>query len=155
MHQARSRRKRWFLAAAVVLQAGAASPTFAQVAQQPQASASAPAPAGLPKDLPLRRDPPASGDGAPWTAAVVLGLLAIGAMAVVVRRRGAGALLGGRGTVRPTGAQVAKLASLPLTPQASVHAVRWDGEELLLGCTAQQVTVLARRPAPGPVEVPQ
>lgn len=41
----------------------------------------------------------------------------------------------------------ARLASVPLTPQASVHVVQWHGQEFLLACTAQQVTVLSQRPA--------
>jgi flagellar biogenesis protein FliO len=44
------------------------------------------------------------------------------------------------------GHAVQRLSSQALTPQASVHTVRWQGEDLLLGCTAQQVTLLARRP---------
>lgn len=45
---------------------------------------------------------------------------------------------------------IQRLASQALTPQASVHAVQWNGEEFLLGCTGQQVTLLARRSAPAP-----
>jgi flagellar biogenesis protein FliO len=44
---------------------------------------------------------------------------------------------------------IVRLSSQALTPQASVHAVQWNGEEFLLGCTAQQVTLLSRRSAPG------
>lgn len=51
---------------------------------------------------------------------------------------------------RSEGALV-RLSSQALTPHASVHAVRWKGEELLIGCTAQHVTLLSRRPA-APVE---
>lgn len=43
---------------------------------------------------------------------------------------------------------ILRLSSQALTPQASVHAVQWNGEEFLLGCTGQQVTLLARRSAP-------
>ena len=39
----------------------------------------------------------------------------------------------------------ARKASVPLTPQASVHVVQWHGQEFLLACTAQQVTVLSQR----------
>lgn len=52
----------------------------------------------------------------------------------------------------PPGGRVLRLSSQPLTPQASVHVVRWDGEELLLGCTAQQVSLLARRTVTGSAE---
>jgi flagellar biogenesis protein FliO len=40
-----------------------------------------------------------------------------------------------------------RVASVPLTPQASVHVVQWNGQEFLLACTSQQVTVLSQRPA--------
>jgi hypothetical protein len=43
--------------------------------------------------------------------------------------------------------RIVRLSSQALTTQASVHAVQWNGEELLLGCTAQQVTLLSRRAA--------
>jgi flagellar biogenesis protein FliO len=40
-----------------------------------------------------------------------------------------------------------RAASVALTPQASVHVVLWQGEEFLLACTAQQITVLSQRTA--------
>lgn len=46
---------------------------------------------------------------------------------------------------RGKAADLVRLSSHPLTAQASVHAVRWRDEELLLGCTPHGVTVLARR----------
>lgn len=46
---------------------------------------------------------------------------------------------------RDTRGVPARLASVALTPQASVHVVQWHGEEFLLACTAQQVTVLSQR----------
>ncbi len=42
-----------------------------------------------------------------------------------------------------------RLGSVALTPQASVHVVKWHGEEYLLACTPQQVTVLSQRKAAG------
>lgn len=42
-------------------------------------------------------------------------------------------------------AAVVRLASQALTPQASVHAVEWNGEAYLLACTAQQVVLLSRK----------
>ena len=60
--------------------------------------------------------------------------------------------LGGRaGSARcncsGTAARRARLpSSQALTPHASVHAVQWKGEEFLLACTPQQVTLVARRP---------
>ena len=55
------------------------------------------------------------------------------------------ALLVSRLRVRGGAGQLVRLSSHSLTAQASVHAVRWRDEELLLGCTPAGVTVLARR----------
>ncbi len=38
---------------------------------------------------------------------------------------------------------------LQLTPQASVHIIRRGSEELIVGCTPQQVTLLSRRTGVG------
>lgn len=75
-------------------------------------------------------------------------LAVIGAGALwLARRRAPLRLL--RLPMRQEHAAAARLHSQSLTPQASVHVVQWNGEDLLLGCTAQQVTLLARRPAAG------
>jgi len=79
---------------------------------------------------------------------VLLGLAAAAGGYIAWRR---GGLTRGR-TTRAHRAEhtLTRLSSHALTPHASVHAVQWNGEEYLLGCTAQQVTLLARRtPAPG------
>jgi hypothetical protein len=98
--------------------------------------------------LPLRRDAEADTDGGLWMPLVVVFLFALAAAAYVMKRRagntGALTLAGRRGA-----ATVTRLSSHALTPQASVHAVQWNGEEYLLGCTAQQVTLLGRRPVAG------
>ena len=65
---------------------------------------------------------------------------------VLVLRRGRWAWLTAR-KQQESGRRVERLSSQALTAQASVHAIRWHGEDLLLACSAQQVTVLARRPA--------
>jgi len=122
----------------------------AGVSVLPSAAAAAPASEaqGLPRDLPLKRDVPGEAGGPPWTAMLALLVIAAGAALFVLRRRGPAALLqalpGARG-----GTAIERVASQALTQQASVHAVRWQGEEFLLGCTATQVTVLARKPAEG------
>lgn len=94
----------------------------------------------------MRREEPASGSASSaWLAGVFLLALAAGAGALVWQRRTG---LGRWGGVRPaTGTAIARLSSQALTPQASVHALRWHGEEILIACTAQQVTVIARQPA--------
>ena len=73
------------------------------------------------------------------------GLLAAIAQRWLAQCRAAGSLRLRRRS-RNEGALV-RLSSQALTPHASVHAVRWKGEELLIGCTAQHVTLLSRRPA--------
>ncbi|HEX7888048.1 MAG TPA: flagellar biosynthetic protein FliO [Ramlibacter sp.] len=44
------------------------------------------------------------------------------------------------------GQAIVRLSSQALTPHASVHAVRWNGEEYLLACTSQEITLVSRRP---------
>lgn len=111
-------------------------------AQEP-ATDRASTPAALPASLPLRREPePAAGGGSWMVASGALVLLAFGGTLMAGRRRGWRWLqVPARHEPGPV-----RTASQSLTAQASVHAIRWNDEELLLGCTAQQVTVLARRP---------
>lgn len=96
----------------------------------------------LPANLPVRADP--SPRGVTWPPA--LGWLGIAgaagglwwwvhASARSLRHRN---VAKGHGIVR--------LSSQALTPQASVHALRWNGEDYLLACTSQEVTLLSRRP---------
>ena len=134
---------------ALLLAAACCAPLAAAPQQPPPVASSQPgaqAPHPLPRDLPLRRDPVTDTEGPPWLALVVLLGLVGGAGLFVLRRRGVPGLTQAwqRGRAAPG---IERLGSQPLTPQASVHAVRWKGEELLLGCTGTQVTVLARRPA--------
>lgn len=98
----------------------------------------------LASNLPLRRDAASATETGSWTTSGLLVALtgAAGAWAWwrrSARRRPAAASDAGKTAIQ-------RLASQALTPQASVHAVRWNGEELLLGCTAQQVTLLSRKP---------
>lgn len=97
----------------------------------------------LPAILPLRPEP--SPAATTWPPALAwLGVIA-----------GAGGLwwwlrTGARSVRRrsvASGESVVRLSSQALTPHASVHAVRWNGEEYLLACTPQAVTLVARRPA--------
>lgn len=94
--------------------------------------------------LPLRRERAAANAGSSWLAASgALALVAFGGTVMVGRRRGWPWLRARDRARRQEGPL--RTASQALTAQASIHAVRWHGEELLLGCTAQQVSVLARR----------
>lgn len=116
-----------------VLPAAAAVTVPAPVASAPLAS------------LPLRRDTVREGDTGGWFPAGAAVALLVGAAAWAASRRwpwrAAGPAHPPPGLVR--------VASQSLTAQASVHAIRWNGEEILVACSAQQVTVLARQPAPG------
>lgn len=96
----------------------------------------------LPGSLPVRRQGDVQG-GFGWGPFAGLGLLAVGAAGWWAWTRQKGR----RGPRTRPGETVAvvRLSSQALTPQASVHAVRWNGQEYLLGCTAQHVTLLSRR----------
>lgn len=105
----------------------------------------------LPRTLPLKREEPAASGGSSWlAAAILLAVLLMAAGALLLRRRGVAGWAQRWQAAGSAGAPIARLSSRALTPQASVHAIRWAGEELLLACTPQQVTVLARRPLPPP-----
>jgi len=132
---------------ALGLVAAGAPAAFAQ-AQAP-AAASAPAPAassGLPADLPLRRDadlPGPAGNFGPWL--VVLGV-ALGGLWLVRRARAPGRA-GWPFAARSQAAELPTvLASRSLGPHGSLQVVAWNGKELLLGCSAQAITVLDSRP---------
>jgi len=102
----------------------------------------------LPGNLPLRKEaePP---DRALWMPAVLLLALVGVAGGIAVWQRGAGVFTAAlRRPAREPRRGPERLSSLVLTPQASVHVVQWQGEELLIGCTAQQLTVLCRRERP-------
>lgn len=116
----------------------------ADVATLTVAAASAPL-----ASLPLRREPASASAGSSWlVASGALAVLALGGTVMVGRRRGWPWLQPAARARRDTAPL--RTASQALTAQASIHAVRWHGEELLLGCTPQQVTVLARRALPPP-----
>lgn len=96
---------------------------------------------GLPATLPLRREGASGREHSGWTGALlVLSMAGTGAAWAGWRRRA---------RRRPSvdtsvGQRIVRVSSQALTPHASLHAVQWNGEELLLACTAQEVTVVAR-----------
>ncbi|MBC5785108.1 flagellar biosynthetic protein FliO [Ramlibacter sp. USB13] len=104
----------------------------------------APAVTSLPASLPLRRDA-AAPPSAPgwWSSLAVLTLVGAGGAWTVWRRlaRRRPPLAGGA-----EDSHAVRVSSQALTAHASVHVVRWNGEELLVGCTGQQLQLLARRP---------
>jgi flagellar biogenesis protein FliO len=97
----------------------------------------------LAANLPLRRGGDASGPDAPWLMALLLLALLVAAGAYLAWRRGAGSR--DRSQAHRAEHVLTRVSSHPLTPQASVHVVEWNGDEYLVGCTSQQVTLLARR----------
>lgn len=103
----------------------------------------------IPHTVPLKRELQGGSPGGNWSVpALLLGLTGVaGAALLVVRRGGARLWPGAAGAGRQSG-EIATLGRQVLTPQVSVHALRWHGEDLLLSCTAQEVTVIARHPAP-------
>jgi hypothetical protein len=93
------------------------------------------------------RQPTAASPGESSSVAVLLALgLAVGGGALVALRSGSWRSLRLR---RPASqrASIERLSTQMLAKGASLHAVRWHGEELLIGCTDREVTLLARRQA--------
>lgn len=106
--------------------------------------AQATAPAPLAGNLPLRRETASPAPGGAWsTPALLAGLTGAAGAWAWWRRAARKRTSAGRDADKTT---VHRLSSQALTQQASVHAVRWNGEEFLLGCTAHQVTLISRRP---------
>jgi flagellar biogenesis protein FliO len=122
-------------------------PAVAQPVPAPAAQASAPASTPALSNIPLRRDEPARSEGPSMLVVVAVLSVLVAIATFAMRRRGAQGLL--RAWQQRSGvptADITRMASQPLTAQTSIHVVRWNDEELLLGCTPQQVTLLARRP---------
>ena len=94
--------------------------------------------------LALRRDPEPALDGGWWMPSVLLLGAAVAVGGYALWRRGGGQQA--HAGARRTEAALTRVSSQALTPNASVHAVHWNGEAFLLACTSQQVTLLARRP---------
>ena len=143
---ARSWLGRLVAAWAIALGCGAAAATQHSPPAQPAASAGSTS--VLPSTLPLRRDLSVGSDGTGWKPSFAL-LAFVGAAGAGMfwwRTSRARRAFGG---ARPDAAAVLRLSSQALTPHASVHAVRWNGEEFLVACTAQAVTLLSRRTADG------
>jgi hypothetical protein len=135
---------------AALLAIGLMAQSIASAQSVPDA-AIASGPALFPQ-LPLKREssPGASAlESLGWMAL----LLAVGAIAaiVLVRRKGGTSKGFGPAWMRaPTRLEAPKLLSgISLAQHPSLHVVEWNGEELLLGCTAQGISVLARRDSTG------
>lgn len=139
--------------AALVL--ACACPALAQAAGEVASPGTGTSHSALPGTLPVRRDAEPTWGGTTWWPGWI-GLAFVAAIGGwFAWRRGALAIAGKASRPRIEGSNAERVSSHALTPQASVHVVRWHGEELLLGCTPQQVTLLCRRPqAPQPEVAP-
>ena len=173
-----SPRARAWLGSAVLLAVASLACTVTAVparASEAAAAAQAPAPndgsrlsqlapaaptVRFPADLPLRRETSSGlGGGHPGAAVVVLlVMVALGGMALLHGRRrlppaGPTGERGLAAWIRGLGAAGSEkrlriLQSVRLTGHSSVHVLRWDGREWLIGCGEQGVTVLGRRSDP-------
>jgi flagellar biogenesis protein FliO len=139
--------------AALVLACACATPALAQAAGEVVSPGTGASHSALPNTLPVRRDAePAWGDTTWWPGWVGLAfVVALGGW--FAWRRGTLVIRGKATRPRVEGSHAERVSSHALTPQASVHVVRWHGEELLVGCTPQQVTLLCRWPQPAQPEV--
>jgi hypothetical protein len=140
----------WSALAPLLLCVAAAAPLVSANENAPPGEASA----GLPASLPLLRDAPPADDTTGWRPAWLLLSLAGGAGGWWLWRRLGGRASVPRSRVRDAGQAVVRLSSQPLTPQASVHVVQWRGEEFLIACTGQQVSLLSRIPVASRQEAP-
>jgi hypothetical protein len=100
--------------------------------------------------LPLRREATSDGSLAEslvWAALLVAALAASGFL--IVQRKNRTGTNAGRSWLRPAAKPwlPKPLGRISLTQQCSLHVVEWNGEELLLGCTPQAVSLLKRRSA--------
>jgi len=95
-----------------------------------------PAASGQFPQLPLKRDP-VDDSRSTWIITAML-MLALGAAALVTVKKRQGRL------AATPGGMLKATRSAALTSTASLHVVDWQGEQLLLGCTAHTVTVLSR-----------
>lgn len=137
----RTRRAGCCLAALILLTSPGASASDVTTAA---ASGDANGGKSLPAAVPVRRDPALAADVPRWSPGFAFLAVAGAAGGLWFWRRGAARLLGERLRVR-TESAVVRLSSQPLTPHASVHSVIWRGEEFLVACTSQHVTLLSRK----------
>jgi hypothetical protein len=98
--------------------------------------------------LPLKRDSSSETstvESLAWATLLLGALTAAGFIAV--RRTAWAGKVEGPNWLRPAikVGSPKPLARTPLTQHASLHVIEWHSEELLIGCTAQSISLLARR----------
>ncbi|MBL8515560.1 MAG: flagellar biosynthetic protein FliO [Betaproteobacteria bacterium] len=100
----------------------------------------------LPAEIPLRRDGTANQTQSEWTGFAVVGaLLVVVAGGFAIFRFRAGSLPAWKEVLRigPSEAtQLERLASVRLTPSTSVHVVRWNGRQYLIGASESRLVNL-------------
>jgi hypothetical protein len=135
-------------AAVAALVLACACPALAQAAGEVASPGTGTSASALPVTLPVRRDADPTWGGTTWWPGWVGLAFVVAVGGWFAWRRGTRVITGKASRPRMEGSHAERVSSHALTPQASVHVVRWHGEELLLGCTPQQVTLLCRRPRP-------
>lgn len=131
------------------------------VAQNQPATSAEQAPAqraesAVRQELPFKKDDAAGsalGVSPSWIGLAVI-LVGIWLFVVARHRRGrsaprspAPALMGWLRAHSSSNGDLTSPGQVQLNGHTSVHVVRWNGQELLIGATAQSVTLLASRPA--------
>lgn len=102
--------------------------------------------------IPFRGESARPGDGV--DTLIVWSAIVIGAVFVMVwvfkrgARKGDGRDLFSRLRLGQAKRSIEIRSRIQLTPQVSLHVVRWGGEDILLGCSPQAITVLGREPVP-------
>jgi hypothetical protein len=117
--------------------------------QASSASSSRQGDTGAFPQLPLKRDSDSDSSLASSMGWAVVFLAVLAGVGFVLVQRKTGISPKGRWNWphrAPDSAALTVLERSALTSQASLHVVRWNAEELLLGCTPNEITLLARRP---------
>ena len=125
-------------------------------AQDVQGTSAASASAGLPANIPVKREQ-TDGLGGPkgdhgWLAiGIALALLGIGVVAMRKRLRSSGSRRPGWRSLRNLldpgpSPEIAQSSSTRLSPRHSLHVVEWNGRRLLLGCSEHAIRLLAEAP---------
>ena len=125
-------------------------------AQKVQEASASSASAGLPANIPVKREH-TGGLGGPkgdhgWLAiGIAVVLLGIGVVAMRKRSRPAGARAPGWRSLRNLldagpSPEIAQASSTRLSPRHSLHVVEWNGRRLLLGCSEHAIRLLAEAP---------
>lgn len=134
-----------------------AAPGAAEQIPRDGSVAAGPSGAGLPANIPVKREvsvqaSPDTGDYA-WMTILVLG--AVMGCGVLVMRRKAGKGVQGSGRVSACGSvlggllnavpsqEIQRISSTRLTPRHSLHVVVWGGRRLLIGCSENAIELMA------------